>query len=695
MALDSSSMLLNFSFTPPLVSFSKHQKQRGINLLVRRIGSTSQYYCLATSTNVRERKSAIYQPNLWNYDFLQSLKNDYADVKYEIMARKLEEVRRMIKDENSEIWVTLDLIDNVKRLGLSYHFDKEIREALHRFLSLERCNATNIHTSLHETALSFRLLREYGDDVSADVFERFEDNNGNFKASLSRDMKGMLSLYEASFLSYEEELILDKTKAFSSFHLRGALKEGRSNSMLLEQVNHALELPLHHRIQRLEARWYIESYAKRKDANWVLLEAAKLDFNIVQSTLQKDLQEMSRWWKRMGLAPKLSFSRDRLMECFFWSMGMAFEPQFSDLRKGLTKVTSLITTIDDVYDVYGSLDELELFTKAVESWDIKAVQVMPEYMKICFLALYNTVNEFAYDALKIKGQNILPHLTKAWSVMLKAFLQEAKWCRDKYLPPFEDYLNNAWVSVSGVVILTHAYFLLNDNITKDALDSLDNYHDLLRRPSIIFRLCNDLGTSRAELQRGEAASSIVCNMRESCVTEEGAYKNIHSLLDETWKKMNKDRAMHSPFSKPFVEAAINLARISHCTYLNGDGHGAPDIAAKNRIRSLIIEPIPLREINADIVLPLLPLKLLHLFDFIAPTSPLEVSLEVFDHEQFNNWVEKGVAPAIEPSLKLYEDVLNLGFKVILLTGRSERHRSVTVDNLINAGFKEWDQLILR
>ncbi|KAL5137802.1 Acid phosphatase 1 [Glycine soja] len=70
-------------------------------------------------------------------------------------------------------------------------------------------------------------------------------------------------------------------------------------------------------------------------------------------------------------------------------------------------------------------------------------------------------------------------------------------------------------------------------------------------------------------------------------------------------------------------------------------------------------------------------------------------LEVFDHEKFNNWVEKGVAPAIEPSLKLYEDVLNLGFKVILLTGRSERHRSVTVDNLINAGFKEWDQLILR
>ncbi|XP_027355921.1 acid phosphatase 1 [Abrus precatorius] len=69
--------------------------------------------------------------------------------------------------------------------------------------------------------------------------------------------------------------------------------------------------------------------------------------------------------------------------------------------------------------------------------------------------------------------------------------------------------------------------------------------------------------------------------------------------------------------------------------------------------------------------------------------------EAFDHEKFDDWVEKGVAPAIGPSLKLYEDVLNLGFKVILLTGRSERHRSVTVDNLINAGFKDWHQLILR
>ncbi|KAK4358254.1 hypothetical protein RND71_023864 [Anisodus tanguticus] len=70
-------------------------------------------------------------------------------------------------------------------------------------------------------------------------------------------------------------------------------------------------------------------------------------------------------------------------------------------------------------------------------------------------------------------------------------------------------------------------------------------------------------------------------------------------------------------------------------------------------------------------------------------------LEVFDSVEFDKWVEKGTAPAIESSLKLYQEVLSLGFKVFLLTGRSERHGNVTVENLMNAGFHGWDKLILR
>ena len=70
-------------------------------------------------------------------------------------------------------------------------------------------------------------------------------------------------------------------------------------------------------------------------------------------------------------------------------------------------------------------------------------------------------------------------------------------------------------------------------------------------------------------------------------------------------------------------------------------------------------------------------------------------LELFDLEEFDKWVAKAMAPAIEASLKLYEEVLGLGFKVFLLTGRSEKQRGFIVKNLNDAGFQNWDKLILR
>ena len=68
------------------------------------------------------------------------------------------------------------------------------------------------------------------------------------------------------------------------------------------------------------------------------------------------------------MTSKLDFVRDRLMEVYFWALGMAPDPQLSDCRKAVTKVFGLVTIIDDVYDVYGTLDELQLFTDAIERY---------------------------------------------------------------------------------------------------------------------------------------------------------------------------------------------------------------------------------------------------------------------------------------------------------------------------------------
>ncbi|XP_052179007.1 probable terpene synthase 12 [Diospyros lotus] len=544
--------------------------------------------------HAHKRPAANYQQPVWTPDFVQSMKSYNTDKIHKQRAKRLkEEVKDMICDDNADPLARLELIDDIKRLGLGHHFKEDIDRELDRILPKQAAINGGQKSSLHAIALHFRLCREYGYEVSQDVFQRFKYTDDSFSKSLQDDVKGLLSLYEASYLAFEGETLLDEAKAFTSSRLKSF--KGDTDAALMEQINHALELPLHHRMLRLEARWYIETYSKKKDPNHLLLELAKLDFNIVQSRQQRELQEMSRWWDDTGLAKKLSFARNRLTECFFWVVGMVSEPQLGDCRKGLTKVAALITVIDDIYDVYGSLDELQLFTNAVERWDINSIEKLPCYMKLSFLLLYNTINEMAYDTLKKQGVNIIPYLTKAWTDMCKAFMVEAKWRCNRETPTFDGYLENGWMSVSGTVGLVHAYFLVTKNITKEAIDDLEIYHNLLKCSSMIFRLCNDLGTSKDELERGESANSISCYMLEHGVCEQFARKHIRNLIDKTWNKMNKYGAADSHFGKPFIQIAMDLARIAQCTYQHGDGHGAPDAKAKKRVLSVLIEPIKLIE----------------------------------------------------------------------------------------------------
>ena len=62
----------------------------------------------------------------------------------------------------------------------------------------------------------------------------------------------------------------------------------------------------------------------------------------------------------------MSFSRDRLPETYIWATGMVHEPQLEYCRRMTTKIFAILTIIDDVFDVYGKLHELELFTDAFE-----------------------------------------------------------------------------------------------------------------------------------------------------------------------------------------------------------------------------------------------------------------------------------------------------------------------------------------
>ncbi|KAG5223910.1 terpene synthase [Salix suchowensis] len=537
------------------------------------------------------RRSANYQSSTWEYDFVQSLTSKYKGEPYTARTRKLkEEIRTRLANASIPL-DQLELIDTLQRLGLSYHFVDEIESILKSLFDENHIHNTKTANDLYATALEFRLLRQHGYKVPQEVFNQFKDEQGNFRAWLHDDLKGMLYLYEASHLLVEGESILDDARDFTAKNLEKYVKKCNTSEYLSKLVSHALELPLAWRMLRLEANWFINVYETKTDMEPILLELAKLDFNMVQAIHQEDLKHSARWWKSTGLGEKLDFARDRPMENFLWTVGFIFEPQFSNCRRMLAKVNSLLTTIDDVYDVYGTLDELQLFTDAIVRWDLNCMDQLPHYMKLCFLSVYNSVNEMAYDILKDQGVDILPYLKKAWAGVCKSYLLEARWYYSGYTPTFQEYLDNAWVSISGPTILVHAYFYVSSQTAEEASHFIEEYPDIIRWSSMIFRLADDLATSSDELKRGDVSKSIQCYMHETEVSEEKARDHIKNLIGNTWKKINDYRFANPRTSQTFIGVAMNLARMAQCMYQYGDGHGVVDRETKDRVKSILIEPL--------------------------------------------------------------------------------------------------------
>jgi hypothetical protein len=101
-----------------------------------------------------------------------------------------------------------------------------------------------------------------------------------------------LSLYNAAHLTTpSDEQALDEAISFSRLHLESM--KGKLVSPMAEQVSRALDIPLPRLPKRLEAMHYINEYEKEEAHDDVLLELARLDFDLLRSLHIKELKSLS------------------------------------------------------------------------------------------------------------------------------------------------------------------------------------------------------------------------------------------------------------------------------------------------------------------------------------------------------------------------------------------------------------------
>ncbi|KAL3844077.1 hypothetical protein ACJIZ3_001480 [Penstemon smallii] len=440
-----------------------------------------------------------------------------------------EKVRNMIISGHEEKLANkLVLIDTVERLGLSYHFSNEIEQQLNlvfnatfKFENDEEESNNNINNNLFIASLQFRLLRQHGFDASSCIFEKFTEKNGKFKQDLIRnDIKGLLSLYEASHVRYHGESILDEALIFTTARLGESI--GQQDDLIIsspmqKQLKHALEQSIQKGIPRIEARNFINIYEEHESKDETLLRLAKLDFNLLQSMHKKELYEVSRW-------------------------------------------------------------------------DIKEMDRLPEYMKICYRALLDLYDEYD-EELRQQGRSFAVHYAKsAMKEIVRSYNIEAKWFIEGYMPPFDDYMTNGLVTSTYYLLATTSFIGMNST-PKEAFDWL------MKKPKIqvanvtICRIIDDIATYEIEKKRGQGATGIECYMKQYGVSEEKAMEEFNKIAENAWKDINEESVKEKSVSMDILKRIVNLARLIDVVYKhNQDGYTNPEKVLKPLITGMLVDP---------------------------------------------------------------------------------------------------------
>uniref|UniRef100_A0A2K1WN29 Isoprene synthase, chloroplastic n=1 Tax=Populus trichocarpa TaxID=3694 RepID=A0A2K1WN29_POPTR len=479
----------------------------------------------------------------------------------------------------------IEFINLLCRLGVSYHFDKEIENNLKEIFD-DLPNLLEKHDfDLHTLSLLFRVLRQHGFKMLCVVFDKFKDTNGEFKKTIIDDVKGILSLYEASFLSVHGEQILDDALVFTKANLESLAMQ--SSPRLADHIRNALIRPFHKGVPRIEARKYISFYEEDESRNDTLLKFAKIDFNRVQLIHRQELSILSRWWNDLNFAEEFPYARDRIVEIYVWANGVHFEPQYAFSRMMVTKYLKILSLVDDTYDAYASFEEIQHFTNAIERF-------VPCYLMVfLYRALLNLFNETENDMGK-QGRSYASYYVKEeFKEVVRGYHAEAEWADKCHVPTFDEYVRNGLATSTYGVIMAASFLGMEEVAGGEEYEWLISNPKIIKAGKTIGRLRNDIVGHEDEQKRGDCASGVECYMKQYDVSEKKAIEEIQKMDVNAWKDINEDCMRPTNAPMLLLQHFVNLARVTDVIYENDDDSYTIPLSLKDNVTLLYVEQVPL------------------------------------------------------------------------------------------------------
>ncbi|CAN6270906.1 unnamed protein product [Urochloa humidicola] len=538
-----------------------------------------------------------FAPSVWG-DFFITYTPPISQRSEDWMRERAELLKGQVRqafDASMDAMGVADLVthvDTLERLGIDNHFPEVIRAALDRIVRTEEPDESDniFRNDLHIVALRFRLLRQHGIWVPADVFDKFRDETGSFSTKICSDPKGLLSLYNAAHMAVPGEVALDDAIAFARAHLE-AIK-GKVRSPLAAQVSRALDIALPRFTRRLETMHYIAEYEHEEAHDSLLLELARLNFNLVRILHLNELKALSLWWRDLYDTVKLPYARDRMVEIYFWTCGMLHEEEYSHSRMLFAKTFGMVSLLDDTFDVHATLEECHKLNEAMHRWDKSVVSIQPEYLRTLYIKTLSNFEEFE-DNLEPNKKYRMSYAKKEYKLSCQNYLQEQIWTSQKYQPSFKEHEEVSIIS-SGLPMLTTVTLMgYGDVATQEVFKWVGSVPEMVRAGAQVTRFLNDLSSFKLGKHKKDMPSAVETYMIENGLTKEEAVKAVTALLENRWRILNQANMDIDRTLLPAAQVVVNMARTNEIIYLHGrDAYTCGD-DLKDLVTTLFLREVPL------------------------------------------------------------------------------------------------------
>ncbi|KAF5728337.1 hypothetical protein HS088_TW21G00484 [Tripterygium wilfordii] len=198
--------------------------------------------------------------------------------------------------------------------------------------------------------------------------------------------------------------------------------------------------------------------------------------------------------------------------------------------------------------------------------------------------------DFANELEEDRSQ-ALESLKKEWKMLVKAYFTEAKWCKEGYMPPYDEYMMIARVTSTIQILMLGCFLGMGAPAKSDTIEWIRSIPKLLEASQIIPRLLNDI-THEVENENEHVITGVECCMEEYGISREKAVEEVFKKCAYSWKDINEECMRPTSVPRKFAMAIVNINRAAEITYKHDNGF-TNQLSLQDAIASLVVHKIPL------------------------------------------------------------------------------------------------------